>query len=150
MNKGDWQRLWHIKVHCEDVTDFIERFGRDYQVFINDRAYYNAVSMAILQIGELANGLSDDFREKTKDEMPWHEIRAMRNLFAHNYAQMDEEMVWETATVSIPEMQTFCQKHMDPQSVSHEDGLSIHDILQAKPPQRNIPVNKHKNKEPDR
>lgn len=110
MTKGDWQRLKHIEIHCEDVLGFIERFGHDYSTFINDRAYYNAVSMAILQIGELANGLSAEYREETQTLIPWHKIRAMRNLFAHNYAQMDEETVWETASVSIPELLDFCRE----------------------------------------
>ena len=65
MNKADRQRLLHIQTYCADIAGFIQRFGRDYSIFISDRAYYNAVSMSILQIGELANGLSEEFRELT-------------------------------------------------------------------------------------
>ena len=70
MNRGDWQRLLHIRTYCEDVAKFIDRFGMDYETFTSDRAYFNAVAMCILQIGELANGLSDEFREETKEKMP--------------------------------------------------------------------------------
>ena len=45
MNKGDWQRLLHMRTYCEDIASFIDRFGRDYETFISDRAYFNAVSM---------------------------------------------------------------------------------------------------------
>lgn len=48
MNRGDKQRLLHIKIYCKDIAGFIERFGRDYDIFIRDRAYCNAVSMCIL------------------------------------------------------------------------------------------------------
>lgn len=71
MNNGDIQRLMHIRRYCEDIADFIGRFGRDYDTFINDRAYSNAVAMCVLQIGELANSLSPEFRGETEDQMPW-------------------------------------------------------------------------------
>ena len=90
MNRGDWQRLLHIRTHCRDIRGFVERFGKDQDVFTSDRACFNAVSMAILQIGELANGLSESFREMTKERIPWGVIRGMRNWLAHAYGEMDE------------------------------------------------------------
>lgn len=110
MNSGDRQRLMHIRTYCKDVAGFVERFGKDYQTFTLDRAYFNAVSMCILQIGELANGLSDEYREETKDEMQWGMVRGMRNWLAHAYADMDENVVWETAIHDIPRLMEFCDK----------------------------------------
>lgn len=110
MNSGDRQRLMYIRTYCRDVAGFVERFGKDYQTFTLDRAYFNAVSMCILQIGELANGLSDEYREETKDEMQWGMVRGMRNWLAHAYADMDENVVWETAIHDIPRLMEFCDK----------------------------------------
>lgn len=110
MNKGDRQRLLHIQTYCRDIAGFIARFGRDYSIFTTDRAYSNAVAMCILQIGELANGLSEEFREKTKSQMPWGMIRGMRNWLAHAYAEMDETVIWETATNDIPGLLRFCEE----------------------------------------
>ena len=113
MNNGDIQRLQHIRRYCEDIAGFIERFGKDFEAFTEDRAYSNAVSMCVLQIGELANGLSDEFREETKEEMPWGMIRGMRNWIAHAYAEMDESIIWETATNDIPGLLTFCNRAIE-------------------------------------
>lgn len=110
MNSGDRQRLMHIRTYCKDVAGFVERFGKDYQIFTLDRAYFSAVSMCILQIGELANGLSDEYREETKDEMQWGMVRGMRNWLAHAYADMDENVVWETAIHDIPRLMEFCDE----------------------------------------
>ena len=30
MNKEDLQRIRYIKMYCEEIQDFIERFGDDY------------------------------------------------------------------------------------------------------------------------
>ena len=113
MNKGDWQRLLHIRVYCEDIKRFIDRFGENYDVFTQDRAYFNAVSMCILQIGELANGLSEEFREQTKNEMPWGMIRGMRNWLTHAYAETDESIIWETAVNDIPQLLAFCNNYIE-------------------------------------
>lgn len=110
MNNSDIQRLQHIRRYCEDIAEFIERFGKDFETFTEDRAFSNAVSMCVLQIGELANGLSDEFREETKGEMPWGMIRGMRNWIAHAYAEMDESIIWETATNDIPGLLSFCNR----------------------------------------
>lgn len=112
MKQGDRQRLRHILVYCDDIAGFIKRFGNDYDIFANDRAYINAVSMCILQIGELANGLSEEYRSETKEEMPWRMIRGMRNLLAHAYAEMDEHVLWETVVNDIPMLSEFCKKQL--------------------------------------
>lgn len=93
MDKSDYQRLLHIKIHCEDIEDCINRFGNNQQTFINDRAYFNAVAMSILQIGEIANSLSEEFKIETANEKPWQMIRGMRNIIAHAYGEIDEEYV---------------------------------------------------------
>ncbi len=100
MTRGDWQRLLHIRTYCEDIEQFIDRFGRDFDAFTSDRAYFSAVAMCILQIGELSNGLSDEFREATKDQLPWGMIRGMRNWLAHSYAEADEYCGRRPATTS--------------------------------------------------
>ena len=100
--------LQHIKKYCYDIKSFIDRFGGDYDVFKTDRAYFNAVSMCILQIGELSGSLSDDFRSETSEKIPWADIRGMRNIVAHNYGSLDEELVWETATDMVLDITTVC------------------------------------------
>ncbi len=108
MDKLDWQKMIQIRTYCEDIETFIERFGRDFRIFTEDRAYFNAVSMCILQIGELANSLSEEFRQRTESQIPWRMIRGMRNVLAHSYGEIDEEVIWVTANHDIPRLQDFC------------------------------------------
>ncbi len=110
MDKRDLGIIHHIKSYCEDIAEYIDRFGSDYHVFISDSAYYNAVCMCVLQIGELSNKLSDGFREETKNKMPWDMIRGMRNMLAHVYDQMDDAILWETAKNDIPKVLEFCNE----------------------------------------
>jgi len=109
MDKGDYNRIKHIQRYCEDISGTIQRFGDSFEIFSQDIDFYNSVSMSIMQIGELSVGLSDGFKDSTKTQMPWGQIKGMRNHFAHGYATMDKSDIWETATKDIPRMSIFCE-----------------------------------------
>lgn len=113
MTTTDLQRIMHIDRHCEDITSFIERFGNSYETFISDTAYYNAVAMSIFQIGEVANGLSEEFIAKTKEKVQWRDIRGMRNWIGHSYDRVNDEVLWETATEDIPILRKFCSSILE-------------------------------------
>lgn len=108
MDERDKSILWRMAEYCRDIASFIERFGRDFSVFTLDRAYFHAVSMCILQIGELSGSLSEEYRAETAEKIPWTNIRGMRNIVAHDYGALDEELVWETALDDIPALLDFC------------------------------------------
>lgn len=112
MENNDRIRLSQILVHCEDIAAFLDRCGADREAFCRDRMFFNAVSMSVLQIGELANGLSEAYRTATENEMPWHMIRGMRNALAHTYGQIDEDVMWNTVVNDIPKVRAFCEKEL--------------------------------------
>jgi uncharacterized protein with HEPN domain len=109
------QRIRFIKEYCDEIIETVERFGSDYDVFIKDKDYYKSVSMSILQIGELSNWLTEDFKNFQK-EIPWSAIRTVRNMYAHEYKKVDKETIWETLKIEIPKLQRFC-KNVIEQSV---------------------------------
>jgi uncharacterized protein with HEPN domain len=108
MKDNDFQRIKRIQGYCKDIDDTIIRFGNDFAIFSKDTDYQNSISMSIMQIGELSNGLSEEFKDKTREHVQWGPIKAMRNMFAHGYASMDIEVIWETATKDIPVLSKFC------------------------------------------
>lgn len=98
----------HILRYCNQVETAHQDFGHSKDRFEESTTYQNAVSMCILQIGELVGRLSDDFKTANAD-MPWHKIRGMRNYVAHEYGSIDFEVVWFASTNSIPELKAFCE-----------------------------------------
>ena len=121
MADADFQRILHIKKYCRRIANSIERYGHNYNIFIADDDYFDSVSMKIMQIGELAGGLSDEFKDSTKDRIPWGMIRGMRNLFAHTYATMDKEIIWDVATNDIPYLLAFCTKYINEYNKNNQD-----------------------------
>ena len=98
----------HILRYCNQIETAHADFGKSKDRFIESTTYQNAVSMCILQIGELVNRLTDDFKTEYSN-IPWHKIRGMRNFVAHEYGSIDFDIVWYTATNSIVDLKTFCE-----------------------------------------
>lgn len=78
---------------------------------MSSSTYRNAVIMPILQIGELASHLSEVFKAEYA-QIPWNEMRGIRNLMAHQYHSVDYEIIWNTACQDIPELAAFCQEYL--------------------------------------
>lgn len=99
--------LKRIVDYCNEIGSTIARFGNDYSVFGKDNVYQNAVALCVLQIGELTTHFTEEFKN-TYNEMLWNQIKALRNVVAHNYGKIDKEILWETITNDIPKLQDYC------------------------------------------
>lgn len=109
MNSRDALILQKIIEYSNEIQATIDRFSLDHDKFAADFVVKNAVAMCILQIGELTANLTDEFKA-ANSEMPWREIKAMRNIAAHNYGEIDVDILWETAVHDIPELKEFCER----------------------------------------
>lgn len=112
MNDKDRLRMKRIIQYCEQINATIERFGDDYSLFKTDVVYQNACCMCIVQIGEMASGLSEEAMNETKS-IPWRQIRGMRNEFAHNYGHIDLEITWHTLHEDITFLYNHIQKALN-------------------------------------
>ena len=106
----DVQILTHILEYCTRIEKTLFRFGREFDVFLEDQDYMDSVSMNLLQIGELAGKFSDAYVQKTKPQMDWRAIKNMRNMFAHDYGPMDKDRIWQTATEDVPALKAYCER----------------------------------------
>jgi uncharacterized protein with HEPN domain len=106
------QVLEKILFHCRLISDYLKKHNYKYEEFLTDYEFFDAVSMREMQIGEVSKNLSEDFRNETSDKIPWHEIKGMRNLYAHHYDDMKIEDIWDTAVNDIPILQTFCENYL--------------------------------------
>jgi uncharacterized protein with HEPN domain len=101
--------LLHIVDYCNEIKNTAERFGNDYGTFSKDSVYQNAVALCVLQIGELTMHFTEDFKN-TYNKIPWNQIKALRNVVAHNYGKIDKEILWETISNDIPQLRVYCEE----------------------------------------
>lgn len=112
MQSPDLQRLKHIAEYCKAIQLTMKRYGLRYEDYLLDPDYQRSVCFSLFQIGELSAYLSEEFRAKTQNAMPWSAIKKMRNIVVHNYGHIDHKIVWQTMVEDIPEMLAFCEKHL--------------------------------------
>ena len=63
----------------------------------------DAIVRRLESIGEATVHLSDATRLAIP-ELPFRKMRGMRNIVAHDYANVNLRIVWEVATVHVPEV----------------------------------------------
>lgn len=96
--------LHQMRTAAADVVGFIEGMSRD--DFRKNVMVQRAVGMSILMLAEAGLRLSKEYPEFPVDhpEIPWPAIQGLRNRIAHGYFDIDLDIVWRTASVSLPEL----------------------------------------------
>ena len=83
--------------------------GADESAFRRDTQRQDAVIRRIEIIGEATLHLSDETRQAIP-QLPYRRMRGMRNVLAHDYAGVNLEIVWEVATIHVPELQSILEQ----------------------------------------
>jgi uncharacterized protein with HEPN domain len=96
----DKARIAHILEAADDLTVFLN--GKNRADLSSDKLLRYAVIRAIEIIGEASSQISAQIKADYP-QLPWREAVGMRNELIHAYITVDEEIVWTTATVDIPQ-----------------------------------------------
>ncbi len=67
-------------------------------------------NLAIL--GEAVRGIPQEL-EAAHPEVPWDDMRGMRNVVIHEYFQVSLSIVWETVQVDLEVLETSLQDLLD-------------------------------------
>lgn len=97
-------RDWRLRI--EDILEAavrIQRYveGKDLEAFRADDLLLDAVSRCFGIIGEAATHVPREVAD-AHPEVPWAEMRGMRNVVVHEYFGVTDETLWKTATEDLP------------------------------------------------
>jgi len=100
--------------YIENILQSINRIklyisGKDYTAFVDDFIIQDAVVRQLEIIGEATKRISKDFRNDNP-EIPWADMAGMRDILIHDYIDVDLNIVWKTASESIPKLQALLEK----------------------------------------
>lgn len=101
--------LRHMIQYCDQITEAMVLFGKNYDIFKSNNTYRNACCLCLLQIGELTYSLTDDFKI-SHSGVPWKQIRGFRNIIAHAYGTIEPAVVWDILMNDLPTLKSYCQK----------------------------------------
>lgn len=96
--------LDHMQQAATDACGFIEGLSKD--DFLGDKRTQQAVIMSLIIIGEAATKVMDGYIEfaQTHEQVPWRNMRGMRNRIAHGYFDVNLDVVWDTVQTALPEL----------------------------------------------
>lgn len=94
--------LEHMRVAASDASVFVEGLSKD--EFLADKRTQHAVIMSIIILGEAATKIMDRYPDFAAEhsEIPWRDMRGMRNRIAHGYFDINLDVVWDTVTAALP------------------------------------------------
>lgn len=101
MRRDDLIRIRHMIDAARDAVGFVA--GKSRRDLDGDRKLALALFKSIEIIGEAATNVSAECRDAVPD-IPWKVIIGMRNRLVHAYFEIDLDVVWYTATVSLPSL----------------------------------------------
>jgi len=99
----------HILDAARHARSYVE--GMSKELFMQDRKTQDAVILKLLVIGEAAAQILKEhasFAQQTAD-IPWNQMKGMRNRMAHGYFETNLDLVWETVQVFLPELERKLQ-----------------------------------------
>lgn len=73
----------------------------DFENFKSDSKTIDAVVRNFEIIGEAATHMPEEITVNNP-EIPWQDMRDMRNMLAHEYFGINEKIVWETIQDDLP------------------------------------------------
>lgn len=101
MSRDEIMYLQDIAKSCEKVL----RFTADLTLpeLIQDEKTYDAVVRNLEIIGEAAKHISQDIRKQLLG-IEWRKIAGMRDMLAHAYFGIDNDILWDVVQNKVPDL----------------------------------------------
>jgi len=99
--------LWDMLSAAREVMQLID--GVSLKQFESTLVLLRATERCIEIIGEAARRVSIAGRQ-TCPQIPWADVIGQRNILAHEYGQIDYELLYRTAVEDIPELIAILQR----------------------------------------
>jgi uncharacterized protein with HEPN domain len=108
-------RDWKFRIH--DILDAVGKVreytqGMDFKSFTEDRKTVDAVVRNLIIIGEAAIQIPEEVCTK-HPEVPWYEMRGMRNFIVHEYFKASDKILWDTVQVDLPLLPTLLENILE-------------------------------------
>jgi uncharacterized protein with HEPN domain len=94
-------RLLHMRDEIESLSK--ELAGLNFETYRESYGLRRTTERAIQIVSEAARALPEELRSRYPDA-PWADIIAIGNPLRHEYHRIDDKVLWETATVDLPQL----------------------------------------------
>ncbi len=95
-----------LRLYLDDIREACEKImrysqGLDLDQFVQDEKTFDAVVRNLEIIGEAAKHIPPAVRARYP-EVEWNKIASLRDIVAHEYFGLDEDILWDLVQNRIP------------------------------------------------
>ncbi len=112
MSRDDLVYVGHMLDMVQKAISKVK--GTTREQFDADENLRLALTHLIQLIGEAARRVSDEFRS-SHPQIPWPAIVGMRHKVVHDYMNVDEDIVWDTAAEELAPLAAELEKLIPPE-----------------------------------
>lgn len=96
--------LESIRRAASNAVDFMA--GMSLESFVQDPKTQAATAMCLVVIGESASKIAADAPDfiASHPDLPWDQMRGLRNRIVHGYDTLNVPVIWSTVTVFVPKL----------------------------------------------
>lgn len=95
--------------YCDKILEIKNKEELTKEKYMNSDIVQLAIDMCIFQLTELSIHLDDSFKIKHLN-IPWAQIKGMRNMHAHEYDKIDRNIIWNTIDKDIEDLNMKLKK----------------------------------------
>lgn len=97
--------------HIFDSINYIQAFTKNVTLeeFKKNVEKQDAVVRRFEIIGEASNSVTEKIR-RDNPELPWREMKAMRNFISHEYFGIDYDDIWKSVKSNLPPLKKQIKK----------------------------------------
>ena len=107
MQRRDKVILKKILAWIDETREIFPDVSRE--EFLVDELLKRAMSMSVIQVGELVKSLSAEIRLENS-HVPWKDIAGFRDIAAHKYETLSFGKMYITITKEFPELKSQIEK----------------------------------------
>ena len=106
-----------VSLYLEDILlacQKIQRYTTEMSLadFKGDERTYDAVIRNLEIIGEAASNVEPEYQQQHPD-IEWRSITAFRNILAHGYFSIKDEIVWDIVQNKVPQLEELIWNLLD-------------------------------------
>lgn len=105
--------LLHMVESAQKAVKFVQ--GKTRVEYDRDEMLRLALLHLIQTVGEAARNVSKSFQDD-HPQIPWKAVMGIRHRIVHNYADVDEDVIWQTVTGDLPPLIESLAKLMPPET----------------------------------
>lgn len=96
-----------------DYLSLLDYFDVDESLWQHSPYIRDSFLISVSQIGELVSKISPETCRRYFPDIEWQQIRGMRNIIVHVYANVDYDIVWDVVNEEAPKLKQTLLKNDD-------------------------------------